>query len=479
MLFPQRPRSSGTAMRYYLMRSALTAFTLLAAICGSPNALFAQSSQWILRTQNGPSPRRYHAMAYDAARDRTVLFGGFNGHANGETWEWDGQVWALRDSGGTNSPPPRWGHALVYDTFRKETVLFGGYRPGDTNDTWTWNGQSWTQRDPGGLGGSRPSARRIHAMDFDSSRGVAVLFGGQSDQGGFLDDTWEWNGSAWVARATFGPLARAAHAQAFDSLRGVSVLFGGYDVTPNAETWEWNGLEWNLRTVDFPQARGAHAMSFDTFRGVTVMYGGETYEWNGLTWGQVAGIGPPARSSGAMAFDIGRGVAVYFGGGEGESTFFGDTWELCGCSVSLSPKFQFGCPGSSFEIIASVLGKGPFGYQWRRSGFPIDASSNPTATTNTLVVESSLPRDGGEYDCIVTRSCGAFTSASVSLVVLPDLNGDGIINTADLALLLARFGQVAPHGSPTAIADLNGDGTVNSVDLSLLLLRFGQSCTDK
>ena len=49
-----------------------------------------------------------------------------------------------------------------------------------------------------------------------------------------------------------------------------------------------------------------------------------------------------------------------------------------------------------------------------------------------------------------------------------DLNGDGVVNGADLGLLLAAWG-VAP-GSP---ADLDGDGIANGADLGLLLSEWG------
>jgi hypothetical protein len=41
-------------------------------------------------------------MAYDAARSRLVLFGGYNGTENlNDTWEWDGTQWRCVD--GCNS----------------------------------------------------------------------------------------------------------------------------------------------------------------------------------------------------------------------------------------------------------------------------------------------------------------------------------------------------------------------------------------
>jgi hypothetical protein len=47
----------------------------------------------------------------------------------------------------------------------------------------------------------------------------------------------------------------------------------------------------------------------------------------------------------------------------------------------------------------------------------------------------------------------------------PDLNGDGVVDGADLATLLAQWGT---NGS----ADLNGDGIVNGADLAALLANW-------
>jgi hypothetical protein len=38
---------------------------------------------------------------------------------------------------------------MAYDAARQEVVLFGGYRPGVVGDTWTWDGSTWTLVDPG------------------------------------------------------------------------------------------------------------------------------------------------------------------------------------------------------------------------------------------------------------------------------------------------------------------------------------------
>ncbi|MCB9848413.1 MAG: hypothetical protein H6814_08370 [Phycisphaeraceae bacterium] len=49
-----------------------------------------------------------------------------------------------------------------------------------------------------------------------------------------------------------------------------------------------------------------------------------------------------------------------------------------------------------------------------------------------------------------------------------DLNGDGVVDTADLGILLGQFGSV----DPSSIADINNDGIVDTADLGVLLELF-------
>ncbi|MCB9848019.1 MAG: hypothetical protein H6814_06350 [Phycisphaeraceae bacterium] len=51
-----------------------------------------------------------------------------------------------------------------------------------------------------------------------------------------------------------------------------------------------------------------------------------------------------------------------------------------------------------------------------------------------------------------------------------DLNGDLVVDTADLGLLLSGFGGTDPA------LDINGDGVVDTADLGLLLAAFGGGC---
>ncbi|MFO0875034.1 MAG: LamG-like jellyroll fold domain-containing protein [Phycisphaerales bacterium] len=78
--------------------------------------------------------------------------------------------------------------------------------------------------------------------------------------------------------------------------------------------------------------------------------------------------------------------------------------------------------------------------------------------TSSLI---DLAGPGGVHDATLTGA-PAFISA-VPCVVLGDLNADGLVNGADLGLLLGDWGT----GDP--LADLNCDGVVDGADLGLML----------
>ncbi len=54
-----------------------------------------------------------------------------------------------------------------------------------------------------------------------------------------------------------------------------------------------------------------------------------------------------------------------------------------------------------------------------------------------------------------------------------DFNGDGVVNTADLTVVLGNFGHTVTPGTN---GDLNNDGVVNTLDLTIILGAFGTSC---
>lgn len=154
---------------------------------------------WTEIQSPGPAARGNYAMCYDSVRNKTVIFGGAGdgGSYLGDTWEYDGAAQTWTQIFPASSPSPRYNAAMTFDPVRGVAVLFGGYSGLREGDTWTWNGANWTQVATTGC-----TPRNGHALTFDAGRGVAVLFGGFD--GNRLGDTWEWNGAAWSQRSTFG-----------------------------------------------------------------------------------------------------------------------------------------------------------------------------------------------------------------------------------------------------------------------------------
>src|SRR4029077_1440766 len=97
----------------------------------------------------------------------------------------------------------RTAHALAFDAARGRTVLFGGTTVAPAtalNDTWEWDGTQWTQALPV----ASPAARSGHALGYDQARARTLLFGGTTGAA-LQGDTWEWDGTAWTQTASTGP----------------------------------------------------------------------------------------------------------------------------------------------------------------------------------------------------------------------------------------------------------------------------------
>ncbi|MBK8268138.1 MAG: hypothetical protein IPK83_07445 [Planctomycetes bacterium] len=263
-----------------------------------------------------PHPMIRHQMAYDSIRQVAVMFTGT------ETWEWNGLIWSRRSNSG---PSARFGMAIAFDAQRGVTVLFGGDPTGtlneSVNDTWEWDGAVWTPRDIP----DPPPGRHDHVMTYDSARQVIVMAGGFTwNTSQYLGDTWEYDGSHWVLRDVGGFPARSRSAMAFDSLRSVTVMTGGFNGSRLNGLFEWDGVAWTTRPVG-PTHNYWHTLAFDSARGVMVQHGGSTDAWDegdaatreydGDTWTTViTSGGSPHRMRHAMVYDAARAECVMFAG---------------------------------------------------------------------------------------------------------------------------------------------------------------------
>ncbi len=333
-----------------------------------------------ITTAHAPPPRADTAMVYDAARARTVLFGGWTGPTYlADTWEFDGVDW--QQVFPLASPPGMSRHRMACDLARGEVVLYSNHN--QQASAWLYNGTTWRQTPPG------PPTMIYPAMVYDEARARTVL--ASSAANNLPMSTWEWDGTTWTHAQPAGPFASFSTNGAYDSIRNAVVLVASDGAGPTTLTWDgsqWQratpfGRLWSLAgtatayhalsraTITFggdlntfglftnqcfeyrrggwqllspattPSARGYAAMAAEPSGDVLLMGGrnlntlSDTWRWNGATWTQLAPTNSPTpRSHHAMATDSGRGRIVLFGGQNAAGTPLAETWEWDGANWS-------------------------------------------------------------------------------------------------------------------------------------------------
>jgi hypothetical protein len=451
------------------VRTAAVGSTLL--LLAAP--AFAQCDAVWTRGPDLPAARRAMAAAYDSARGRVVLFGGVlsNGSISNATLEFDGAQWHTVSPGGT-IPTARSGSAMAYDALRERIVLFGGQTvSGATGGTYEYDGQSWVQTSPTGS----PSARSGAAMAFDPARGVVVLHAGLGSSGTVFSQTFDYNGAAWTLRTTSGP-ARHLHAMTYSDASQSMVLFGGFsgDGSYMPGAWKWSGEAWSLLSGTQPPARVAAGIAHVTPAGRTLLFGGRNaagpisglWELDPAGWTFRNSVGPAPRSEHALVYHAAAEKVVLIGG-LGTAGMFNDTWLLSvggGPTFTSPPASQSATPGQAVEFSAAANGS-PTSWRWRRNGEPItDDQRISGAATPTLTITDVLETDAGAYDLLATNGCGTTASPAAVLTVgqacgTADFDGDGDTGTdADIETF---FACLAGNCCPTCFAlgaDFNADG---------------------
>ena len=296
-----------------------------------------------------PSARNRQAMAYDSRARGVILFGGLYGTARlDDTWTYDleANTWReCRPSG--ESPSARFGHAMAYEAAGDRVILFGGYDgSGVFDDTWAYDltADAWTRLVPGG---SPPPPRYGHAMVYDPAIGRVILFGGLGGDGRVVNDIWAYDpaANAWTELHPGGdpPPARYGHAMACEPASGRLIIHDGCDASGaifddiwayDPATNAWIELE---PRGEAPPARDWHSMVFDSASSSVIMFGG----WSGSTvlkdlwaydpvanaWNQLSptGASPPARDLHCLVYDLSGARVILFGGFDGVD-LFNDIW---------------------------------------------------------------------------------------------------------------------------------------------------------
>lgn len=372
-LIPASPVSTFAAIRtvYDTVRNR----TLLMENSFSlPMRLYAwNGSAWVLLNSSGPPRAQNPAMAFDSARDRLVVYGGFSTAASPfppEVWEWDGTAWST-----VLAAAPvvgRYQHGMVYDAAIGRIVMFGGingYLP--LNDTWLWDGAMWTEV-PSAV---RPPARTVPQLAYDSNRGRVMLYGPSTTGNSAVGDVWEFDGAIWTQRTEAAPW-RSTASIAYDPVRSKLIMIEGSVFAGVREAWDFDaavGL-WSLRARTQAGVASPRSLLFDPSLGHVVY----------------------ATGSGLSRWDC-------------ESSF-GYAW-IAGQPVGGSYS-----PGTSAALSLTVMGTPPFTYQWYRGGQPLNNGGTVSGVdSSTLWISNLTPADGGTYTVTATNAGGSVTSTPATI----------------------------------------------------------------
>jgi cysteine-rich repeat protein len=267
---------------------------------------------------SGPSRRYDYGLAYDAERRVVVLFGGYsltgdNAHL-GDTWEFDGEVWIERTPAG--APTPRSGAAMAYDAARQRVVMFGGeVQVGmgltATDELWEYDGDTWTLIDVEDGPGARQRASAVYAP----SLGGVVMIGGFA---GDPEITWRWDGASWTqlpVPALTIPGGYPGCATYDHGARALVVAAG------NLGLWQLDGGSWTQRPT--PLGTAPRSMAYDTHVDRLLVHDGAYFVSGDAVSEYIgpAGDGSTSLLGGAAAYDERRGEVVAWGGNQGDATY--------------------------------------------------------------------------------------------------------------------------------------------------------------
>jgi hypothetical protein len=280
-----------------------------------------------------------------------------------------------------------------------------------------------------------PSKRGGCAMDFDSDRGNAILFGGYWDQrtGGkvFNNETWEWNGHSWRALPfEVKPEGRGRHSLVYDQARRRFVLFGGCNgdsacSTVLGDTWEltehlvWERVCWpgctpgtECSCTDMPTPRTGAAMFYDIFNGHTVLFGGEDvangdradmWVWDGEDWTeQPPSPRPSPRSEAALNRHPVTGEIMLVSGGASNDVWFwdGDDWTIQAGTRDVGGDWYSLFYDSASQTMKLVFPPSPYHFEWEGTDWQAGAPTSISLQQWDHSFTESMLRGCQAYDTL-------------------------------------------------------------------------------
>ena len=252
-------------------------------------------------------------------------------------------------------PTNRYGHDMVFDEINARVILFGGAVEVEglsvsySNETWSFNSTTKTWKLFHTI--TNPGLIAHHSMAYSSNHEKIVYFGGLTEAGDVVNETWifdcdtnEWSNVFPI----LAPPARSDASLYFDTVNQKFVLFGGYrsnsDYYSNdLWTYDINTNTWTiLNPLESPPESYGHRMVYDPIYRRGILFGGRAvggvqndlwvYYYQNNSWIRIdQEVKPITRYWHTMTYDSTDQQVIILGGRESEyvsTDILNDTWSF-------------------------------------------------------------------------------------------------------------------------------------------------------
>jgi hypothetical protein len=201
------------------------------------------------RSAEAPRPRYGQSAALDS-QGRVLISHGFSDQGRfDDTWAFDVAAarWVNLTPTSGAKPLKRCLHALIYESAADRMILYGGcssgFGPCPQGDLWAFDLKTatWSELTPRG---AAPTPRSDVSLAYAAANQTLFLFGGKAEAGASAE-TWSYDldGNVWMLlERPDGPSARSSQATSYDAQTRRALMFGGLTTDgSSADLWEWTG----------------------------------------------------------------------------------------------------------------------------------------------------------------------------------------------------------------------------------------------
>ena len=411
--------------------------------------------------------------ALKATPTETYVGGAFtqaDGNAAHGIAAWDGANWTTLGSGvnegisGGTTPRVNAIETLGTDIFVAGLFTNAGTLQSVGNIA-RWDGGAWHA-----LG----SGMNAEVTGLTVFNGDLIAVGYFTNAGGVAaTNVARWNGTAWSALG-HGQLFRAAATlgtELFAASR--DGVFGVY---------RWDGAAWQPDTVAF-QPKFVRELFNDGGRlfAIGSTNAGTIHLFQRISAGNWLDVADARHASANDSVAYRGGLTQWNGSLYSGSPLPAIDSALTRYTFSGAPPHIVNQPhdASVFESQPITLEVDTFvdgyAYQWFKDGVLLTGQ-----TSRILSIASAVASDQGHYYVVITSPCGVTQSNTVLVTVgalcAEDINQNRRVDLADLARLLASFGNCTGDANYEPRADFDASGCVDLADLGRLLSVYGSVC---